>query len=714
MSITYIQDEKALLIRPPEQARWHFYDYFSDMKWKIFLAIFLGFIYPALGLALLAYYAIDYYLNIYEEYFHPDKKYIYEQMLSVKIKPVHFIQFGYRLESSELERHLSKLDKGDIDYLKAMAYRAKHDKLHRWRLVGIDKDLLTLHLWLLGASGAGKTSTIVTGIKFQAKNGGGAVMIDGKADESMNKKFYTVLKEVDREHSYYLLNFLNVDKYKEHTNTFNPLYVLTPAETVQFISDLAGGGQGDQAYWKGRGIALLTPATYFVYFRRDHFGENFSYETIANYLEAKSFAFSGAVVYALMLDIENRLKEAKNLRYIYEQGKRIKIPESEFEFTEIFESYLAQNPQDKKVFEEEGFNYQYLEDLVKLFKSYRRYATDVSSGWWDAIREAGKKFYAKFGSSIATMGIFELRMANEEISKELEKMAQDGGGNNPLGALAQQNNPNAKYLMYSNPADPRFQQAMQQHQYAQQQWTNVFNFFGLYRHIFGVVESDIDLVDIIRNNKFLYVLLPPLKQSREVTEFLGKLLIIAISRAIATALGGPVQKTNVQDRILKKQIQPVPPFLVIADEYGAYAVPGMDIILTQARSIGISAWLSTQDITSLRVGGTDENSKNRIFGSTSTKIILSTKDAEALRTLHDILPEQEIRQISGYLDGKGIVDEFTFQTKRVPLFDPRNAQKFEKGMSFIFSNGKLVLCQMFYENPPEADRIYLTKYENVV
>jgi hypothetical protein len=116
----------------------------------------------------------------------------------------------------------------------------------------------------------------------------------------------------------------------------------------------------------------------------------------------------------------------------------------------------------------------------------------------------------------------------------------------------------------------------------------------------------------------------------------------------------------------------------------------------------------------LRVGGTDNNSLYRSFGSTSTKVILSTKDVEALKTLQDVIPLKEIRQISGYLDGKNVIDEFTFQVKQVPIFDPRNAQKFEKGMSFIFSNGQLVLCQMFYENPPEADRVYLTKYENVV
>jgi len=706
---------KNLILKPPDEARREAKNFYDDLRWFYLpIGILLSSLFPALGLAFFAFVAVKYYFDIYEEYFNIDKKHYYERIFAPKMKPFHFLQIGYRLDPSELDYHLTQIKgKNFKEYLMGRALQVLKDKWQGWRIVGLAKELLTRHVWLLGASGAGKTETIMTGLKSQAENGGGAIFIDGKADEKMNKQFYSILLKANREGEYYLINFLNVDKYKEHTNTFNPFYTLMPAEAVQFISDLAGGGQGEQAYWKGRGIALLTPATYFVYFRKKFFGEPFSYETIANYLEARSFAFAGAVVYALMLDIENRLKENKNLRYIYERGKPIKIPESEFAYTEVFESYLAQDTEAKKLFEQEGFSFEYLEELLKLFSAFKRYAVDVSTAYWDAMREAGKLFYQKFGSTISTTGIYELRLANEEISKELEQMAGGGGEGGLESLLGGGSGGKSQLLIYSNPAHPNFKNAMQQHQYAQQQWTNVFNFFGLYRHIFGSLHSDIDLADVIRNNKFLYVLLPPLKQSKEVTEFLGKLMVVSISRAVAQALGGPVRKTNDQDEVLKMQITPVPPFLVIADEYGSYPVPGVDTILAQVRSIQISVWISTQDITSLRVGGSDNNSLYRAFGSTSTKIFLSAKDIEAIKFMQDVLPEMEVRQIQGLVDGTDIIDELTFHTQRVPIFDPKYTQAFEKGMSFIFADGEGVLCQMFYVGAKPANKIYLTKYSSV-
>jgi len=182
MAVTFVRDVKPLVVKSPEEARKHFMEFYSKFKFLSILAGIFAFIFPPLTYAILGYLFVDYILEIHEEYFHKDKKHWYSRMLGVKVTPKHFIEFGYRLETSELERHLEKLWKMDVKYLKRMANLALKNFWNKWRLVGIDKNLLTLHLWLLGASGAGKTSTIVTALKHQAKNGGGAIMIDGKAD----------------------------------------------------------------------------------------------------------------------------------------------------------------------------------------------------------------------------------------------------------------------------------------------------------------------------------------------------------------------------------------------------------------------------------------------------------------------------------------------------------------------------------------------------
>lgn len=98
---------------------------------------------------------------------------------------------------------------------------------------------------------------------------------------------------------------------------------------------------------------------------------------------------------------------------------------------------------------------------------------------------------------------------------------------------------------------------------------------GNFGKIFNVYEPEINLTDIILGRKFLYVMLPTMGKDEAARNF-AKMLLSDFRSAIA----------NVQ--ALPKRQRPGIPFLSLLDEFGAYAMKGVDLALQQARSANIA------------------------------------------------------------------------------------------------------------------------------
>lgn len=250
--------------------------------------------------------------------------------------------------------------------------------------------------------------------------------------------------------------------------------------------------------------------------------------------------------------------------------------------------------------------------------------------------------------------------------------------------------------------------ALQQHSYAQQQWTDIFSVLLQYANVFGSLEPEVDMLDVIKNQKFLYVLLPPLKQSETTTSLLGKLILTAIRKAVSVALGEGVEgMDDFQREVLKKRITPVPLGVVVLDEYGAYPIPGIDTLLAQVRSINTSVILSTQDYTSARAEGKDENSVRRAWANTQ-KIIFRNKDDETLKMLEQLIAEKEVLQESYIM----VEDYYTHEraeksTTRKKLFDPKLLQGFKNGAGILITDEDIVIFQSYWADAEEAKKVYL-------
>lgn len=622
-------------------------------------------------------------------YLSGSKKEYYRRLLEPKMASKIFLEVGYEIDpETELTRHLRMVnlldskDKAAINYMKKMEQASRNEELYRQ--VGLSKSQLTTHFWVIGTTGAGKTSLIMQLARTMARIGGGMMFVDGKADTKMFFKLYNLAKQEQREQDAYLINFLPVETSREHTNTFNPLANMSGAEIVEFFSSLKGEPSGEQAYWFGRGKALLSPITNALYWRKRFLGENFTIPVLYSYVsDFNKYFFLCGLFYLKAKAMEARLKQSSVLEKIFQDAKLKKgIVHEEFPYLDAITYYFNLNPSKRMLLKEEGFDFSMLDLLWTTHQELISYLSQLATAFIDVLQKAVWEYEKRFPLGEVLKAPYEEVIARwDEIRRRNAELFDFGGQS--------------------------FMDALQQHAYAQQQWTEIFSVLMRYNNIFGSLEPEIDLVDILKNQKFLYVLLPPLKQSPSTTSLLGKLVLTAITKAISTALGEQIEGlSEYQREVLRKRITPIPLGLMVLDEYGAYPIPGIDVLYAQVRSINVSMIVSTQDYTSARVEGKDENSVRRVWAN-SQKIILRVKDNETIKFLEETMPEVETFQTSYFVDGNRTIEKPEVSVGKEKVFDPKMLQDFKNGLGCIITNADVGMVQFYWADAPEADVIYL-------
>lgn len=135
---------------------------------------------------------------------------------------------------------------------------------------------------------------------------------------------------------------------------------------------------------------------------------------------------------------------------------------------------------------------------------------------------------------------------------------------------------------------------------------------GKFGKVFNTYAPEIDLTDIVVNNKCLYVMLPTMGKDQAALN-LGKMVLSDLRTAVY----------NVQ--ALKKHQRPNPPFLVFADEMGSYVMPGIARLFEQARSASMAIIPAFQSFANLSVVSPDfadiivQNTWNKCFFKFASK-----------------------------------------------------------------------------------------------
>lgn len=156
---------------------------------------------------------------------------------------------------------------------------------------------------------------------------------------------------------------------------------------------------------------------------------------------------------------------------------------------------------------------------------------------------------------------------------------------------------------------------------------------GKFGAVFNTYAPEIDLTDIVMNNRCLYVMLPTMGKDQAALN-LGKMILSDLRTAVYNVQGLP------------EYLRPNPPFFIFADEMGSYVMEGIARLFEQARSARICMLPAFQTFANLRA--VSPNFEDIIIGNTWTKVFFKFASKDSPETAAEIMGKTKryIRSIS--------------------------------------------------------------------
>jgi len=145
---------------------------------------------------------------------------------------------------------------------------------------------------------------------------------------------------------------------------------------------------------------------------------------------------------------------------------------------------------------------------------------------------------------------------------------------------------------------------------------------GKFGKVFNTYTPEVDLTDIVTNNRCLYVMLPTMGKDQAALN-LGKMILSDLRTAVYNVQGLPASK------------RPNPPFLIFADEMGSYVMQGIARLFEQARSAGICMIPAFQTFANLRAISPDF--EDIIIGNTWNKVFFKFASKDSPETAAEIM-----------------------------------------------------------------------------
>lgn len=126
-------------------------------------------------------------------------------------------------------------------------------------------DDMRTHALIFGSTGSGKTETLVSIAYNALVQGSGFIYVDGKGDNGLFAKIFSLVRSMGREDDLLLINFMTGARdiigpqAKRLSNTMNPFASGSSSMLSQLVVSLmdSGGNQSSGDMWKGRAIAFV-------------------------------------------------------------------------------------------------------------------------------------------------------------------------------------------------------------------------------------------------------------------------------------------------------------------------------------------------------------------------------------------------------------------------------------------------------------------------
>ncbi len=139
-----------------------------------------------------------------------------------------------------------------------------------------NEDMRT-HTLIFGSTGAGKTETLVSLAYNALVQGSGFIYVDGKGDNSLFAKVFSMARQMGREDDILLVNFMTGARDivgpqpKRISNTMNPFSLGSSSMCAQLVISMmdASSASPDGDMWKGRAISFVEALMRILCYARD-------------------------------------------------------------------------------------------------------------------------------------------------------------------------------------------------------------------------------------------------------------------------------------------------------------------------------------------------------------------------------------------------------------------------------------------------------------
>ncbi len=155
-----------------------------------------------------------------------------------------------------------------------------------------NEDLRT-HALIFGSTGSGKTEALVSLAYNALVQASGFIYVDGKGDNSLYAKVFSMVRSMGREDDLLLINFMTGARdiigpqEKRLSNTLNPFCQGSSSMLTQLVVSLMGSSSqsSDGDMWKGRAITFVEALMKLLVYMRDEGSILLDANTIRNYFE---------------------------------------------------------------------------------------------------------------------------------------------------------------------------------------------------------------------------------------------------------------------------------------------------------------------------------------------------------------------------------------------------------------------------------------------
>jgi intracellular multiplication protein IcmO len=167
-----------------------------------------------------------------------------------------------------------------------------NDKQTNAELWFANEDLRT-HALIFGSTGSGKTEALVSLAYNALVQASGFIYVDGKGDNSLYAKIFSMVRSMGREDDLLLINFMTGARdiigpqEKRLSNTLNPFCQGSSSMLTQLVVSLMGSSNqsSDGDMWKGRAITFVEALMKLLVYMRDEGAILLDANSIRNYFE---------------------------------------------------------------------------------------------------------------------------------------------------------------------------------------------------------------------------------------------------------------------------------------------------------------------------------------------------------------------------------------------------------------------------------------------